>query len=46
VEDLLTGLAASRGVALLVATHNPTTARKAMRLLRLEAGLVHPEGSL
>ncbi len=46
VEDLLSGLARDRGAALLVATHNPGTSRKAMRVLNLEGGLVREAESL
>ena len=46
VEELLAGLALSRGAALLVATHNPGTAHKAKRLMRLEGGLVQEAQSL
>ena len=46
VEDLLTGLARGRGAALVVATHNPGTSRKALRVLDLEGGLVREAESL
>jgi lipoprotein-releasing system ATP-binding protein len=46
VEDLLAALTRDRGAALVVATHNPDTARKAKRILQLDGGLVQPAESL
>jgi lipoprotein-releasing system ATP-binding protein len=46
VEDLLAALTLGRGAALLVATHSPTTARKAKRILKLDGGLVQQAESL
>jgi lipoprotein-releasing system ATP-binding protein len=46
VEELLAALTLGRGAALVVATHNPGTARKAKRILKLDGGLVHEAESL
>ncbi|MBI5835800.1 MAG: ABC transporter ATP-binding protein [Candidatus Eisenbacteria bacterium] len=46
VEELLAGLTLGRGAALLVATHDPRTARKAKRILQLDGGLARDAVSL